>query len=165
MTLLVGSCTCKIVSEMTYNVSSGTLNSYHTIAEESMQDSSIVRLSPGNYRPISNLTTVSKVLERLVSTRLRPHLLGSVNFSEYQSAYRKGHVNGFKNPYNSTCTCHKDMDEADQLASPSTYKYKYKIQVKFSCLRLYTLKTMSCLRIGTVNPVTTIFSIIEYRPH
>jgi len=24
-------------------------------------------------------------------TRLRPHLLGTANFSEYQSAYRKGH--------------------------------------------------------------------------
>ena len=35
--------------------------------------------------------TVSKVLERLVLTRLRPHLLGSANFSVYQSAYRKGH--------------------------------------------------------------------------
>jgi len=44
-----------------------------------------------NYRPISNLTTVSKVLERLVLTRLRPHLLGSPNFSQFQSAYRKGH--------------------------------------------------------------------------
>jgi len=47
--------------------------------------------SPANYRPISNLSTVSKVLERLVLTRLRPHLLGSANFSQYQSAYRKGH--------------------------------------------------------------------------
>jgi len=47
--------------------------------------------SPDNHRPISNLTTVSKVLERLVSKRLRPHLLGSANVSEYQSAYRKGH--------------------------------------------------------------------------
>jgi len=47
--------------------------------------------SPGNYRPISNLSTVSKVLERLVLTRLRPHLLGSANFSKYQSAYEKGH--------------------------------------------------------------------------
>jgi len=47
--------------------------------------------SSGNYRPISNLSTVSKVLERLVLTRLRPHLLESANFSEYQSAYRKGH--------------------------------------------------------------------------
>ena len=46
---------------------------------------------PANYRPISNLSTVSKVLERLVLARLRPHLLGTSNFSELQSAYRKGH--------------------------------------------------------------------------
>jgi len=47
-------------------------------------------LSPANYRPISNLSSVSKVIERLVLTRcLRPHLLGSANFSDYQSAYRK----------------------------------------------------------------------------
>ena len=37
--------------------------------------------SPGNYRPISNLSTVSKILERLVLTRLRPQLLSSTNFS------------------------------------------------------------------------------------
>ena len=61
------------------------------------------RSSPENYRPISNLSTVSKILERLVSsgalnsthslvlTRLRPHLLESTDFSKYQSAYRKGH--------------------------------------------------------------------------
>jgi len=49
------------------------------------------RSSPENYRPISNLSTVSKILERLVLTRLRPHLLESTNFSKYQSAYRKGH--------------------------------------------------------------------------
>ena len=47
--------------------------------------------SPANYRPISNLATVSKVIERLVLTRLRPHLLGSTNFSEFPSAYWKGH--------------------------------------------------------------------------
>jgi len=41
---------------------------------------------PANYRPI-----VSKVLERLVLARLRPHLLSSSNFSQFQSAYRKGH--------------------------------------------------------------------------
>ena len=46
---------------------------------------------PANYRPISILSAVSKVLERLVLARLRPHLLGSANFSQYQSAYRKGH--------------------------------------------------------------------------
>ena len=46
---------------------------------------------PANYRPISNLPTVSKVLERLVLARLRPHLLSSANFSQFQSAYSKGH--------------------------------------------------------------------------
>jgi len=37
---------------------------------------------PANYRPISNLSTVFKILERLVLARLRPHLHGSVNFSQ-----------------------------------------------------------------------------------
>ena len=46
---------------------------------------------PVNYRPISNLSTVSKVLERLVLARLRPHLTNSKNFSKRQSAYRQGH--------------------------------------------------------------------------
>jgi len=49
------------------------------------------RSSPASYRPISNLSTVSKVLERLVLARLRPHLISSPNFSRYQSAYRKCH--------------------------------------------------------------------------
>jgi len=41
--------------------------------------------------PISNLSTVSNVLERLVLAHLRPHLLSSANFGQFQSAYRKGH--------------------------------------------------------------------------
>ena len=44
-----------------------------------------------NYRPISNLSTASKVIERLVLERLRPHLMTSLNFSQLQSAYRHGH--------------------------------------------------------------------------
>jgi len=49
------------------------------------------RSLPVNYRLISNLSTVSKVLERLVLVRLRPHLTNSKNFSKRQSAYRQGH--------------------------------------------------------------------------
>ena len=49
-------------------------------------------LEPANYRPISNLPTVSKVLERLELVRLRPHQLRSANLSQLQSAYRKGHA-------------------------------------------------------------------------
>jgi len=44
-----------------------------------------------NCRPITNLSTLSKLLERLVLSRLRPHVLSSGNFSEFQSAYRAGH--------------------------------------------------------------------------
>jgi len=44
-----------------------------------------------NYRLISNLSTISNVLERLVLVQLRPHLLGFANFREYQSGYRTGH--------------------------------------------------------------------------
>ena len=40
-------------------------------------------------RPISNLSTISKLMERLVS--LRPHLLSSGNFNPLQSAQRTGH--------------------------------------------------------------------------
>jgi len=59
-----------------------------TVEKKTGLDSS----SPANYRPISSLATVSKVIERLVLTRLRPHLLCSTNFSDFlQSAYRKGH--------------------------------------------------------------------------
>jgi len=38
---------------------------------------------PANYRPISNLLSVSKVLERLMLARPRPHLLSSPNFSQF----------------------------------------------------------------------------------
>jgi len=53
------------------------------------------RPSPANYRPISNLSTVSKtvskILERLMQSHLRPHLMSSTNFSQFQSAYRQGY--------------------------------------------------------------------------
>jgi len=49
------------------------------------------RDNPANYRPISNLSTISKIVERLVLVRLRPHLLASGNFNPLQSAYRSGH--------------------------------------------------------------------------
>ena len=44
-----------------------------------------------NYRPITNLSTLPKRLERLVLSRLRPHVFSPGNFSEFGSAYRAGH--------------------------------------------------------------------------
>ena len=46
---------------------------------------------PSNYRPISNLNTVGKVIERVCLARLLPHVASTGNFSPLQSAYRKRH--------------------------------------------------------------------------
>jgi len=46
---------------------------------------------PQNYRPISNLNTISKLIERLALKQLGPHIESSQNFNEQQSAYRKKH--------------------------------------------------------------------------
>jgi hypothetical protein len=47
--------------------------------------------SPSSYRPISNLNTISKILERLFLERLKKHLFRSENFKIFQSAYRQFH--------------------------------------------------------------------------
>ena len=44
-----------------------------------------------NYRPVSNLPFVSKLLEKAVSERLRQHLEEIDGLPKHQSAYRRGH--------------------------------------------------------------------------
>jgi len=44
-----------------------------------------------NYRPISQLPFISKVLEQVVTNRIRPHLGEHHLFDKYQSAYRAAH--------------------------------------------------------------------------
>ena len=46
---------------------------------------------PANYRPISNLNTISKIIERLYLARLTPHVVATGRFNPLQSAYRKHH--------------------------------------------------------------------------
>jgi len=46
---------------------------------------------PANYRPISNLNNISKILEKLFMARLQPHIVSSPNFNQLQSAYRALH--------------------------------------------------------------------------
>jgi hypothetical protein len=46
---------------------------------------------PSSFRPISNLNTISKVLERLVLARIIPHVFASPRFDAVQSAYRRCH--------------------------------------------------------------------------
>jgi hypothetical protein len=44
---------------------------------------------PANYRPISNLNTISKIIERLRLARLTPHVAATGHFNQLQSASRK----------------------------------------------------------------------------
>jgi hypothetical protein len=46
---------------------------------------------PANFRPISNLNNISKILEKLFSSRLQDHVKLSTNLNPFQSAYRKHH--------------------------------------------------------------------------
>ena len=46
---------------------------------------------PSSYRPITNLCTFSKIPEKLVLVRLRPHVQATGNLSFFQSAYRPGY--------------------------------------------------------------------------
>ena len=46
---------------------------------------------PASYRPISNLNSISKILERLVLVQLSPLIVSSPNFDSLQSAYRKSY--------------------------------------------------------------------------
>ena len=47
--------------------------------------------TPANYRPISNLSTVSKIVERLFLSRIRAHVDSIPGLNTFQSAYRKYH--------------------------------------------------------------------------
>ena len=44
-----------------------------------------------NYRPISNLPFISKLIEKVVARRIEEHLEHNDLNDIYQSAYRRGH--------------------------------------------------------------------------
>ena len=44
-----------------------------------------------NYRPVSNLSFISKIIEKVVAARLLDHMMDYGLMDQYQSAYRKGH--------------------------------------------------------------------------
>ena len=56
-----------------------------------LKNKKLDRDSPANFRPISNLHTISKILERLFLSRVMQHIEDSPNFNPYQSAYRRGY--------------------------------------------------------------------------
>ena len=56
-----------------------------------VKKSGLDRDEPQNYRPISNLTFISKVIEQIVAEQMRAHLTECYLMPPVQSAYRQGH--------------------------------------------------------------------------
>src|SRR6218665_2614301 len=56
-----------------------------------LKKQSLPRDDPSSYRPISNLSTLSKLLERIVSVQLTDHLTSHDLLPKHQSAYRRFH--------------------------------------------------------------------------
>ena len=52
---------------------------------------SLNRAEPGNYRPVSNLSFISKLTEKAVAIRLCKQISAQNSLSQFQSAYRRGH--------------------------------------------------------------------------
>ena len=56
-----------------------------------LKKSGLDESTPGNYRPVSNITLLSKVLECGVHRQMSSHLIVNKHMPEFQSAYRPGH--------------------------------------------------------------------------
>ena len=54
-----------------------------------LKKSGLDKCLPVNYRPISNLNNISKILEKLFLEWFQPHVTASPIYNPYQSAYRK----------------------------------------------------------------------------
>jgi hypothetical protein len=80
-----------ITSLVNLSLSSGTFPTSfaHALVQPLLKKQSLAPDELSNYRPISNLTFLSKVLERVVKKRLDSHLASNSLFVPFQSAYRK----------------------------------------------------------------------------
>ena len=63
----------------------------HASVTPLLKKPSLDKSLPSNYRPISNLNFISKIIERLFLARFQPHILNNPNFNLYQSGYRRRH--------------------------------------------------------------------------
>ena len=63
----------------------------HAIVSPLLKKVGVDESFPANYRPVSNVLCLSKVLERIVHRQTTTYLLQHQLFPDFQSAYRRGH--------------------------------------------------------------------------
>ena len=44
-----------------------------------------------NYRPVANLSFISKIIEKAIATQIHDHLINNDIVDNFQSAYKAGH--------------------------------------------------------------------------
>ena len=45
-----------------------------------------------NYRPVANLSFISKIIEKAIATQIHDHLINNDIVDNFQSAYKAGHI-------------------------------------------------------------------------
>ena len=82
-----------IVSIVNLSLSEGCISSHFKSALVSplMKKPTLNRDDMKNYRPVSNLSFLSKILAKVVASRLNSHINSSHASDDYQSAYKKFH--------------------------------------------------------------------------
>ena len=63
----------------------------HAVVRPSVKDGDGDKEEFNNYRPVSNITFLSKLFEKCASKQFEEYLLKNKLYPDYQSAYRKGH--------------------------------------------------------------------------
>ena len=82
-----------ITSTTNLSLTEGSFPSHFNSAHVSplLKKPSLNKDSMKNYRPVSNLSFLSKVLDKVVVNQLNTHINSSNTTNQYQSAYRKFH--------------------------------------------------------------------------
>jgi hypothetical protein len=93
---LLSRCTQSLLPSLTHIVNMSILHGMPKMFKEAvvtplLKKPSLNKEDMGNYRPISNLFFLSKVIERLISSQIVEHLKSNSFLDIYQSAYREFH--------------------------------------------------------------------------
>ena len=82
-----------IVSIVNLTISEGCFpaHSKSTLVSPLLKKPTLNRDGIRNYQPVFNLSFLSKILQKLVASRLNSHINSSHTSNDYQSAYRKLH--------------------------------------------------------------------------
>ena len=83
----------QITSIINFSLTEGSFPSHFKSVHVSplLKKPSLSKDSMKNYRPVSNLSCLSKVLEKVGVNQLNTHINSSNTSNQYQSAYRKFH--------------------------------------------------------------------------